>query len=98
MMTPRLFTVSAVWTVTPETQSDVTVLILLRLVASCIASDFDGLSASPLCSSHSWTLTIHRSSVLRFTSTSSFEIAMYSCCLLYTYDAADEEDSVDLGG
>ena len=23
---------------------------------------------------------------------------LYTCCLLYTSDAADEEDSVDLGG
>ena len=23
---------------------------------------------------------------------------LYHCCLLYTSDAADEEDSVDLGG
>eukprot|EP00658_Telonema_sp_P-2_P027163 TRINITY_DN21036_c0_g1_i1.p1 TRINITY_DN21036_c0_g1~~TRINITY_DN21036_c0_g1_i1.p1 ORF type:complete len:109 (-),score=37.66 TRINITY_DN21036_c0_g1_i1:4-330(-) len=25
-------------------------------------------------------------------------VATYNCCLLYTSDAADEEDSVDLGG
>ncbi|GAB5803872.1 hypothetical protein JMUB7513_28020 [Staphylococcus aureus] len=25
-------------------------------------------------------------------------LTMYSVCLLYTSDAADEEDSVDLGG
>jgi len=65
----------------PDTESDWSLLTVLRRVLNWVTSDLAGLSDKPLCISQSWMARIQDSIVSAFVLSSDLATEMYSCVL-----------------